>query len=48
MPEHRYSSKLFVQEWNVRPRRGRRKVVDNFFSSLGLEKAEWLEVIPKV
>ena len=23
MPEHRYSRKLFVQEWNVNPRRGR-------------------------
>ena len=22
MPEHRYSRKLFVQEWNVKPRRG--------------------------
>ena len=47
MPEHRYS---FVQEWNVKPRRGRQrkywcKVVDNLFSSLGLDKAEWLEDI---
>ena len=40
MPEHRYSRKLFVQEWNVKPRRGRQrcKVVDNLFSSLGLDK----------
>ena len=42
MPEHRYSRKLFVQEWNVKPRRGRQrkywcKVVDNLFSSLGLD-----------
>ena len=22
MPEHQYSRKLFVQEWNVKPRRG--------------------------
>ena len=34
MPEHRYSRKLFVQEWNMKPRRGRErkywcKVVDN-------------------
>ena len=50
MPEHRYSRKLFVQEWNVRPRRGRQrkywcKVV--LFSSLCLDKAEWLEDIRK-
>ena len=52
MPEHRYSRKLFVQEWNVKPRRGRQrkywcKFVDNLFSSLGLDKAEWLEDIRK-
>ena len=39
-----------MQEWNVKPRRGRQrkyscKVVDNLFSSLGLDKAEWLEDI---
>ena len=53
MPEHRYSRKLFVQERNVKPRRGRQrkfwcKVVDNLFSSLGLDKVEWrLEDIRK-
>ena len=52
MPEHRYSRKLFVQEWNVKPHRGRKrkywcKVVDHLFSSLGLDKAEWLEDIRK-
>ena len=52
MPEHRYSRKLFVQEWNVNPCRGRQrkhwcKVVDNLFSSLGLDKAEWLEDMRK-
>ena len=52
MPEHRYSRKVFVQEWNVKPRRGRQrkywcKVVDHLFSSLGLDKAEWLEDIRK-
>ena len=25
MPEHQYSRKLFVQEWNVKPRRGRQR-----------------------
>ena len=46
MPEHGYSRKLFV---HVKPRRGRQrcKVVDNLFSSLGLDKAEWLEDIRK-
>ena len=43
---------LFMQEWNVKPRRGKQrkywcKVVDNLFSSLGLDKAEWLEDIRK-
>ena len=52
MPEHRYSRKLFVQEWNFKPRRGWQrkywcKVVDNLFSSLDLDKAEWLEDIRK-
>ena len=52
MPEHRYSRKSFVQECNVKTRRGRQrkhwcKVVDNLFSSLGLDKAEWLEDIRK-
>ena len=46
MPERRYSRKPCVQEWNVSPRRGRQrkywcKVVDNLFSSLGLDTAEW-------
>ena len=41
-----------MHEWNVKPCRGRqrkhwRKVVDNLFSSLGLDKAEWLEDIRK-
>ena len=33
----------------MKPRRGRHwcKVVDNLFSSLGLDKAEWLEDIRK-
>ena len=48
MPEHRYSRKLFVQEWNVcTQRKYWCKVVDILFSSLGLDKAEWLEDIPK-
>ena len=41
-----------MQEWNVKPCRCRQtkyccKVVDNLFSSLGLDKAEWLEDIQK-
>ena len=41
-----------MQEWNVKPCRGRQrkywcKVVDNLFSSVGLDKAEWLEDIQK-
>ena len=45
MLEHQYSRKLFVQEWT---RKGSMcKVVDNLFSSLGIDKAEWLEYIRK-
>ena len=41
-----------MQEWNVKPQRGRQrkywcKVVDNLFSLLGLDEAEWLEDIRK-
>ena len=38
-----------MQEWNVKPHRGKNwcTVVDNLFSSLGLDKAEWLEDIRK-
>ena len=41
------AKEAFVQEWNVKPRRGRQryKVVNNLFSSLGLDEAEWLEDI---
>ena len=39
---------LKLHEWNVKPRRKFWcKVVDNLFSSLGLDKAEWLEDIRK-
>ena len=49
MPEHRYSRKLFVQELNVKGRQRKYwcKVVDHLFSSLGLDKAEWLGDIRK-
>ena len=46
MPEHRYSRKLFVQV-KRRQRKYWCKVVDHLFSSLGLDKAEWLEDIRK-
>ena len=50
LPGNRYPKKLFNQEWNFKPRRGRQrkcwsKVIDDLFSSLGLDKAEWLHDI---
>ena len=41
-------AKLFTQERNFKPQRGkqRSKVMDDLFSSLGLDKAEWLHDIP--
>ena len=50
LPGNRYPKKLFNQEWNFKPRRGRQrqcwsKAIDDLFSSLGLDKAEWLHDI---
>ena len=50
LPGNRYPKELFNQEWNFKPRRGRQrkcwsKVIDDLFSSLGLDKAEWLHDI---
>ena len=50
LPGNRYPKKLFNQEWNFKPRRGRQRkcwseVIDDLFSSLGLDKAEWLRDI---
>ena len=52
MPEDRYPKRLFSQEWNVKPCRGRQrktwgKVIDDIFLLLGLDKYEWLEDIEK-
>ena len=49
MPGALVFKEAFVQEWNVKPRRGRQrkywyKVVNNL---LGLDEAEWLEDISK-
>ena len=48
----RYPHKLFREIWNIKPCRGRlrkswSRVVDNLFSSLDLDKAEWVEDIQK-
>ena len=50
MEGDRYPHKLFRQIWNIKPRRGRQRrswsrVVDDLFSSLDLDKAEWAEDI---
>ena len=51
MPEHSTQGSFLCRSGrNVKPRTGRQrmywcKVVDNLFSSLGLDKAEWLEDI---
>ena len=52
MEDDRYPHKLFRQIWNIEPRRGRQRkswsrVVDDLFSSLHLDKAEWVEDIQK-
>ena len=52
MEGDRYPQKLFRQIWNIKPRRGRQRkswsrVVDDLFSSLDLDKAEWVEDIQK-
>ena len=52
MEGDKYPHKLFGQIWNIKPRRGRQrkswsKVVDDLFSSLDLDKAEWVEDIQK-
>ena len=48
MSEDRYPRRVFSQDWNAKPRRGRQRkvwsrLVDNLFGSLDLDKAEWLE-----
>ena len=48
MPGNRYPKKHFNQEWTFKPRRGRQRkcwsrVVNDLFSALGLDKAEWLQ-----
>ena len=43
MPDYRLSRKLFVQRWNAKPV----KVIKLLLSSLGIDKAEWLEDIQK-
>ena len=52
MEGDRYPHKLFRQIWNIKPRRGHQRkswsrVVDDLFSSLDLDKAEWVEDIQK-
>ena len=52
MEGDRYPHKLFRQIWNIKPCRGRQRkswsrVVDDLFSSLDLDKAEWVEYIQK-
>ena len=46
----RFPHKLFRQIWNIKPHRGRQRkswsrVVDDLFSSLDLDKAEWVKDI---
>ena len=53
MPLSRYPKQLFQEEWNIKPRPGRqrkvwKRVVDDIFESLELDKGEWLENIRMV
>ena len=50
MPEDRYPKKLFSQDWNIKPHRGRQRkvwsrIMNDLFVSLELDIAEWLKDI---
>ena len=50
MPEDMYPKKLFSQDWNIKPHRGRQRkvwsrIINDLFVSLELDKAEWLKDI---
>ena len=50
MSDDRYPRKLFSQEWNIKPRRGRQrkswsKIVHDILVSLELDKEEFLNEI---
>ena len=50
MPEDRYPKKLFSQDWNIKPHRGRQRkvwsrIINDLFVSLELDKAKWLKDI---
>ena len=50
MPGDRYPKKLFSQDWNIKPHRGRQRkvwsrIINDLFVSLELDKAEWLKDI---
>ena len=52
LPEDRYPKQLFNQEWNIKPHRRRkrkvwRRMVDDLFKSLYIDKGEWLEDIER-
>ena len=52
LPEDRYLKQLFNQEWNIKPHRGRQRIVwsrmvDDLFKSLDIDKGEWLEDIER-
>ena len=52
MPLSRYPKQLFQEEWNIKPRPGRqckvwKRVVNDIFESLKLDKGEWVESISK-
>ena len=52
MPLSRYPKQLFQEEWNIKARPGRqckvwKRVVDDIFESLELDKGEWVESISK-
>ena len=52
MPLFRYPTQPFLEEWNIKPRPGRqskvwKRIVDDIFESLELDKGEWVENISK-
>ena len=52
LPLSRYPKQLFLEEWNIKPRQGRqhkvlKRLVDDIFESLELDKGKWIENISK-
>ena len=48
----RYQNQIFLEEWNIKPRPDQhcmvgKRVIDDIFESLEVDKGEWVENISK-